>query len=339
MTFLSFWSLIFLFPALILFYFSLKNEIKPRENGSRFKISQLFFWMPSLMGGFYAPLSFFLLPVLRMLACFFLILAIARPAKPIQIKQVPSSGVDVFIALDVSGSMQALDFEWEGKRRNRLEVSKRVLSGFVPQRVGDRLGLVVFGTEAFIQSPLTLDHESLLTQLHEVQIGDAGDATAIGSAIGLAAKRFSKMDVKSKVLILITDGDNTAGKLMPLEAAHAAKELGVKIYTIALGTNKPVPFPVEDPFFGTRLIEQVFPVDEKLLTQISELTNGRFYRASDTEELKKIYGEIDALEKTTVSSLKTKEFTEYYPFFLMMSLFLVVLEYLLRRSRWFAIPI
>ncbi len=249
--------------------------------------------------------------VLRSLCILLLIVAIARPQSGKKTTEIISEGVDIMLVLDTSGSMQALDFEIEGERINRLEVVKKVVADFIAGRENDRLGMVVFADQAFTQCPLTLDHGVMLEFLDKVQIGMAGDGTAIGSAIGTAVKRLKDIKAKSKVVILLTDGRNNSGRLTPEKAAEIAHKYGIKIYTIGAGTKGQAPFLVNS-FFGKRYVYQRVDLDEDTLKQIADISGGQYFRATDTESLKKIYTKIDKMEK---SEVKVKEYMEYNELF------------------------
>jgi Ca-activated chloride channel family protein len=277
--------------------------------------------------------------MLKMAAIFLAIFALARPQSGSTFSERVSSGVDIMLAVDTSGSMQALDFEIDGKRHNRLSVVKSVVEEFVSKRTNDRIGMVVFGTDAYTQCPLTLDHQTLLALLNTVRIGDAGDTTAIGSALGLAVKRLKDIPAKSKIIILLTDGENNAGKLSPNEAAATAAALGVKIYTIAAGTRDEAPFPVKDPLWGTeRLVYQRVPVDEESLKRIAQTTGGQFFRATDTRELREIYSTIDSLEKTDIKVKEHTQYNEKYTWFVFMSILLFGLGMALQDTRLRVLP-
>ncbi len=283
----------------------------------------------------FEPDSF--LKLLRTIGLILLIVALARPQSGRKQTEILSEGIDIILTIDTSGSMQALDFEVDGKRANRLEAIKDVVSDFIQDRPGDRLGMVVFGEEAFTQAPLTLDHGLLKSLLSRLEIGIAGDATAIGQAIGVGINRLKSLKAKSKVMILLTDGRNNAGDLPPLKAAEIAASYGIKIYTIGVGTLGPAPFEV-DSLFGKRLVYQQADLDEPTLKKISETTKARYFRATDTNSLKEIYAEINHLEK---SAALVKEYTEYdelYQRFLIPGLLTLLLETLLSRTILRRIP-
>jgi Ca-activated chloride channel family protein len=276
---------------------------------------------------------------LKMMALVLAIFALARPQSGGRTMERISSGVDIMLAVDTSGSMQALDFELDGKRQNRLQVVKSVVDSFVQKRVNDRIGMVVFGTEAYTQCPLTLDHQTLLTLVNQVRIGDAGDTTAIGSAIGLSVKRLKDIPAKSKIIILLTDGESNAGQVTPDQAAAAAEALGIKIYTIAAGSRGEVPFPVKDPIWGTeRLVYQQVSVDEDSLKRIASATGGQFFRATDTRELAEIYSTIDSLEKTDIKIKEHMQYDERYLSFVVAALLLFAVGMVLQDTRLRVLP-
>jgi Ca-activated chloride channel family protein len=233
--------------------------------------------------------------------------------------------------------MRALDFTVDGKRANRLAAIKDVASDFIEERPGDRLGMVVFGEEAFTQAPLTLDHDLLKTLLDRLEIGVAGDATAIGQAIGVGINRLKDLTAKSKVMILLTDGQNNAGDLPPLKAADIAASFGIKIYTIGVGTLGPAPFEV-DSLFGKRIVYQEAHLDEPTLKKIAETTQARYFRATDTNTLKEIYAEINRLEKSQALIKEYTEYDELYQRFLIWGLLILLGEILLSRTIYRRIP-
>ena len=196
--------------------------------------------------------------ILRCLAIVLLVTALARPQEGRKSTEILSAGVDILLAIDTSGSMRAMDFEKNNQPVDRLTVVKDVVSEFIDSREFDRMGMVVFGNEAFTQCPLTLDHDILHSFLNKLQIGVAGDSTAIGSAIGISVKRLKDLESKSKVIILLTDGRNNAGNITPFQAAEIAKTYGIKIYTVGVGTEGQAPFPVNTPF-GQKMLMQRSP--------------------------------------------------------------------------------
>ncbi len=263
--------------------------------------------------------------IIRFLAMTLLIIALARPQEGHKSTEILSVGVDIMLALDTSGSMRALDFIEEEKRITRLTVVKGVVSEFIENRPTDRIGMVVFGEQAYTQCPLTLDQGILQSFLSKLEIGMAGDSTAIGSAIGIAVKRLKDLDSASKVIILLTDGRNNAGSLVPLQAAQTAKTFGIKIHTIGVGTQGKAPFLVNS-IFGQRYVYQEVDIDETTLTEISKITGGQYFRATDLESLKNIYNQIDEMEKSEVKVIDHSEYKELFHYFLVPSLMLLLLE-------------
>lgn len=279
----------------------------------------------------------FLMPLLRAIGLCCLIVALARPQIGNKHTEVDSEGVDIVLTLDTSGSMQALDLKLNGQEVDRLAVVKSVVADFIKGRQFDRIGMVVFGTEAYTQCPLTLDYDILLNYLDMIEIGIAGEETAIGNALATAVKRLQASEAKSKVIILLTDGANTAGAVSPNKAAEIAKENGIKVYTIAVGTKGSAPFPVKS-FFGTRKVMMPLDIDVETLSQIAKMTNGEFFQANDTEALKKIYQRIDELEKTEV---KVKEFNEYEENFLewlVPGFVLILVSWFLQNTVFLRVP-
>jgi Ca-activated chloride channel family protein len=274
--------------------------------------------------------------VLRCLVLVAVIFALARPQFGTQTKEIISDGVDIIIAIDTSGSMKAMDFKIEGKRRNRLYIVKDVIEKFIKKRTDDRMGMVVFGTDAYTQCPLTLDHGVLIGLLKKAKIGMAGESTAIGSAIGTSIKRLKDLKAKSRILILMTDGENHSG-LDPMKVAEIAKGYGIKIYTIGVGSNGRVPFEV-DGFFGKTLAYQRVSLDERLLKAISSTTGGQYYNATNTEELIKIYDQIDSLEKSEVKTKEYMDFNEKYFMWVLVALLLLGLEIVLVNTKFRKIP-
>ncbi|MBT3261650.1 VWA domain-containing protein [bacterium] len=253
--------------------------------------------------------------VLRYLILILIVLALARPQVINWKNTVSTQGVDILLALDVSLSMNAEDF----KPQNRLAVAKNTMRKFIEKRKNDRIGLVVFGGEAYTQSPLTLDHNILFSQITTLETGMLGDGTAIGSAIATALNRIKTSEAKSKIIILLTDGVNNRGEITPLSAADLAQKLGIKIYTIGVGKKGGAPVPIIDPVYGKVYARnadgslQITQIDENLLKEIAQKTNGLYFRALDEKGLTKIYQQIDQLEK---SKIKTKLHVQYKDFFM-----------------------
>ena len=269
--------------------------------------------------------------VLRFIAITLFIIAFARPQEGLKRTEILSQGVDIVLAIDTSGSMQALDFKKNETQVTRLSVVKDVVAEFVKNREMDRIGMVVFGANAFTQCPLTLDQNILLSFLDKLKIGMAGDATAIGSAIGISARRLKDLKSKSKVIILLTDGRNNSGAISPLQAAEIAKSLDIKVYTIGVGKRGKAPFLV-DSIFGKRLIYQNVDIDEEVLNKISKMTDAKYFRATDLKSLKDIYKQIDLLEKSEVKSIDHSEHKELFHYFLIPGLILLLTEIVFSNS-------
>jgi Ca-activated chloride channel family protein len=268
-----------------------------------------------------------------------LILALAQPRLTRSETKVSASGVDIVVALDMSGSMISEDFEVRGERVNRFSMARAVLKQFIDKRPNDRIGLVVFASQAYISTPLTLDHDFLLQNLERLQIGVIDEnRTAIGSALSTAVNRLREVKSKSKIVILMTDGQNNSGKIAPLTAAEAAEALKVKVYTIGVGLRGMAPMPV---FFGGRRVgERMEPVDidEDTLQTIANRTGGKYYRADNTARFQAIYAEIDKLEKTEKEIKKFALHRELFAWVIMPGLTLVLLEILLRHTAWRRLP-
>ena len=265
--------------------------------------------------------------ILRVIALVLLVVAAARPQKYNISSEVNTSGVDIILCIDTSGSMRALDFSIKKERVNRLDAVKHVVHDFIKKRENDRIGLIIFGEKAFTQSPLTMDNGLLLNLIDSMKIGMAGDSTSIGLAIALGAKRLKNIKAKSKVLILLTDGRNNAGGIDPMQSAEAAAATGARIYTIGVGGFGPVPF-VVDTIFGKRVQKIKLDLDENTLKKIAEIGGGRYFRASDSKKLKEIYDIIDKLEKTEIKVKKFFNFEELYKYFLFPALLILILEVL-----------
>ena len=276
---------------------------------------------------------------LRWLSLALLIVALAQPRFAKSTTEVKASGIDIVAALDLSGSMISEDFVVHGERVNRVNMAKSVLKDFIDKRPNDRIGLVVFARQAFIATPLTLDHDYLQGNLGRLDIGSIGsDATAIGDALTTAVNRLRDLKAKSKIIILATDGQNNSGKVDPLLAAEAAAALSVKIYTVGIGEQGSAPMPV---FMGGQKVGyQNVPVDvdEDTLKKIADLTGGKYYRADNAEKFQKIYAEIDKLEKTEASVKKYTQFTELFPWFVAAGLAVLLIEFVLAQTAFRKLP-
>jgi Ca-activated chloride channel family protein len=248
--------------------------------------------------------------LLRFAALGSLILALARPQTHSSRERVVGEGIDIILCLDVSGSMLAQDF-----LPNRLEAAKEVASRFVEGRPADRFGLVVFAGEGFTQSPLTTDHEALKLQLYGIRGGFLTDGTAIGSGLATSVDRLREARSKSKVVILLTDGENNGGLIDPLTAKDMARSLGIRVYTIGVGSEGVAPTPVRAPDGGVRLQDQPVNIDEGLLRRMAGETGGAYFRAMDAKGLMSVYSEIDRMEKTSFERLSKKSTRErFHPF-------------------------
>jgi len=276
---------------------------------------------------------------LRWLALALFILALARPQLGEGETKITASGIDIVLAIDLSGSMGSEDFQLRGQRVNRLMIAKDVLQQFIGKRPNDRIGLIAFATDAYIAAPLTLDHDFLLQNLDRLEIAAPGkDLTAIGSALAAALNRLRELKSKSKIVILMTDGQNNAGKVPPLTAAEAAETLQVKVYTIGVGTRGLAPFPYIDAYGRKAYRPQQVDIDEDTLTQIAKRTGGKYYRADKTETLRSVYDEIDRLEKTEVEVKKYQRYSELFPWFALPGLVVLLLEVILNHTVWRKLP-
>ena len=247
-------------------------------------------------------------PWLRALAVAALIVAAAQPRTGARASAVASEGIDIALAVDVSSSMLAEDFQ----PQNRLEVAKEKVKRFVMGRQSDRVGLVAFSGEALTQVPLTTDYPVLLSAIDNLQIGQLQDGTAIGTAIATAANRLRNAPGRSRVMIVLTDGENNRGAIDPRTAAHAAGTFGIRIYTIGVGTEGMAPVPVSRSLFGLRYENRPVKIDEALLTEIATATGGRYFRARDAEALQNIYEQIDKLERSVVEQRAYVRYVEWY---------------------------
>ena len=277
--------------------------------------------------------------LLPLLAAAFMIVGLARPQRGHSHTEVTANGIDIVLALDVSGSMQALDFKIDGERVNRIQVVKSVVSKFIDQRQSDRIGIIAFAAAPYLVSPITLDHDWLQQNLERITTAvGTDDGTAIGSAIAASVNRLRTTAAKSKVVILLTDGMNNTGKISPIAAAEAAKAMGVKIYTIGVGVRGMAPIPVRDEAGNMHLIMDKVDVDEKTLQTVAAATGGTFYRATDTDSLEKIYDQINRLEKTAQTVQKFEHYDELYSWALIPAVALLGFGLLLQHTRMRRLP-
>jgi len=276
--------------------------------------------------------------LLPILAAALMIVGLARPIIGHGRTLITANGIDIVLGLDVSGSMQALDFKLADRRVNRIEVVKSVVSKFVDERPDDRIGLIAFAGKPYLVSPLTLDHDWLQQNLERITVAGADDGTAIGSAIAAGVNRLRGTPAKSKVIILLTDGMNNTGKISPMAAAEAAKAMGVKVYTIGVGVRGEAPIPVKDQFGNSRLMMAKVDVDEKTLQAVAAETGGMFYRATDTDSLQKIYEQINALEKTAQTAQRFEHTEELFRWALFPAVALLGLGFGLEHTRYRRLP-
>ena len=264
--------------------------------------------------------------VLRCLATALLILALARPQSTSKNTSSSTEGIDIVLALDISGSMLARDFQ-----PDRISAAKEMAANFIMDRPNDRIGLVVFAGESFTQSPLTTDKASLVNILGTVKSGIIEDGTAIGNGLGTAVNRLRESSAKSKVVILLTDGVNNSGQIAPLTAADIAQTLGIRVYTIGVGSEGTAPYPALDMWGNISYVPMKVEIDEKMLTQIAEKTGGKYFRATDNNKLRDIYEEINQMEKSRVEVENVTRYYERFALFALAALALLVCEMLIRK--------
>jgi Ca-activated chloride channel family protein len=306
-----FWLLL-ITPMLVVWYIYQVNRSKPlirHSDTSRLKTEKFDFklWLRHY-------------PILtRPIAFSLLIIALARPQSSMSWEDVVTEGIDIVIALDISGSMLAEDL-----KPNRLKAAKKVAIDFISERPNDRIGLVVYSGESFTQCPLTIDHDVLKNLFAEVKNGMVEDGTAIGDGLATAVNRLKDSDAKSKVIILLTDGQQTAGSIPPLTAGEIAKQFGVRVYTIGVGTIGEAPYPFKTPFGTTQYQNVPVKIDEKTLIGVAKITGGSYFRATDNESLADIYDEIDQLERTKIEVTQYRKKSEkFFPWALLAIGFLM----------------
>jgi Ca-activated chloride channel family protein len=279
-----------------------------------------------------------IVPALSATAFTLMVLGICRPQWGEKKIETITEGINIVLAVDLSGSMAAIDFKLKGEMVNRLEAVKSVVSEFIAGRDGDRIGLVVFGTNAYTQVPLTRDYNTLTFILDRLKIGAAGDTTALGDAIGISLKRLKDVESKSNVIILLTDGVSNAGELPPAEATGIAAERGVKIYTIGAGSAGRAPFLVNHPLFGQQYVYQQVDMDEDTLKAIAAKTGGLYFKAENTEALKRIYETIAAMEKTEAKSNVYAVYNDLYPWPVLLALLLLAARIVLEHTVYLEAP-
>ena len=312
-----FWAIILL-PVLIVWYARRRNTYFPTM---RFSDTSAFRNSPSWRNSIYE-----FLPVLRLPTLFCLIFALARPQKLLNPVDLQTTGIDIIMALDLSGSMLAQDFD-----PNRLEVAKKVASEFVDKRPNDRIGLVVFSGEAITKCPLTIDHKIIQEMLPAITVGQMQDGTAIGMGLATAVNRLKTSEAKSKIIILMTDGVNNTGYFKPEDALNLAKTFGIKVYTIGIGSQGEAMTPIQRTDNG-RFIFGLMPVeiDEVLLQRIAQETSGKYYRATNGAELSRIYEEIDKLEKSKIEDKTWRNHLDLFQNWVLAAICFIVLEIAVR---------
>ncbi|MCX8107987.1 MAG: VWA domain-containing protein [Verrucomicrobiae bacterium] len=274
---------------------------------------------------------------LRWFAVALCIVGLARPQLGLGEAKIRAAGIDIVVALDISGSMRSEDFHLRGRPANRLDVAKEVLISFIRKRPNDRIGLVAFAARPYIAAPPTLDHDFLLETISHLNIGTIEDGTAIGSALTAALNRLRDVQGRTRIIILMTDGQNNAGKVPPLTAAEAAQALNIKVYTIGVGTRGKAPLPViQNGYRVTRMVD--VNIDEDTLKQIAQRTGGEYFRATDTERLRQIYDHIDRLEKTEIEARKYQRYEELFPWVVLPAFVLLMLELVLSQTVWRRLP-
>ncbi len=311
------WLLV-LIPVIIFWYFKRYNKITPDIAFSNFKIMGD---MPKTIKEHLRHVPF----IFRMLALAALIIALARPQSFSTGEDVYTEGIDIAVLLDISGSMLAEDF-----KPNRLEAAKTEIEKFIDGRKTDKIGLVIFAAESFTQCPLTIDYFVLKNLLGEIESGMLDDGTAIGTAIANGVNRLKDSKAKSKVIILLTDGQNNRGEIDPVTAAQIAKQFGIRVYTIGVGTIGEAPYPIQTPL-GIRYQKVPVKIDEETLTKIAEITDGKYFRATNNKRLENIYSEIDKLEKTRVEITSYRHAKELFYNVAFIALALLLAEFLLNK--------
>ena len=311
--------LLLLVPALIVWYI-LRH--KKQEASLNFSDMKGMVKLPKTWKAYLRHLLF----ALKMAALALLIVALARPQSSSTNSTSNIEGIDIVMAMDVSGSMLARDL-----KPDRLTAAKNVASDFVKGRPGDRMGLVIFSGESFTQVPLTTDHGVMLNMLAEMKNGLIDDGTAIGDGLATAISRLKDSEAVSKVVILLTDGMNNAGSVDPYTAAEIAKLYGIRVYTIGVGSYGTAPYPVQTPF-GTQMQQMKVEIDEKLLSNMAAMTGGKYFRATSNQKLDEIYGEIDKLERSKIEVTEFRRLhEEFYPL-VAWALALLLIEFLLRKT-------
>jgi len=308
--------LLLLVPGMAVWYY---YRLHRKESDVRFSTLEPFAMVKYSMKERLRHLPF----ILRMLAVALVIIALARPQSTSKGENIYSEGIDIVLALDISGSMLAEDFQ-----PNRIEAAKNVAQDFITGRTNDRIGLVIFSGESFTQCPLTVDYDVLKSLIKPLKSGMIEDGTAIGLGLANAVNRLRESKAKSKVIILLTDGVNNRGEIDPITAAQIAQSFGIRVYTVGVGTIGEAPYPVQTPF-GIRYQMMPVEIDEKVLQQVAEMTEGKYFRATDNKKLRSIYQEIDRLEKTRIEVRSYRRYTELFYLFIMAALALLTADIVL----------
>jgi Ca-activated chloride channel family protein len=311
------WALLILIPAVALYIW------RERKRQPVFAVSSLARFAPPSTG--LRVKARHLLFVLELLTLSLWVVAMARPQAGLHVRRIDINALDIVLCLDISGSMQAVDFQ----PNNRLFVAKQVLAEFIQGRKEDRIGLVCFARDAYTECPLTFDYDILIEFLDQVDFGDIPDGTAVGMALAGAANRLRESEAKTKLIILLTDGVNNRGQIDPITAAQLCATLGIKVYTVGVGKRGMVKYPVNDPVFGRRFVTRQSEIDEATLQQIASITSGRFYRATDAEALGEIYQEISDLETTPVQVEQSVRYEDLYRWPLLLGMVLLLFDFAL----------
>ena len=323
----EFLLLLLILPAMIWWY--LRRSLRSRST-VRYSDLKLIKEVGSSSRKRYRHLLF----ILRLAAIALLIVAFARPQAGSREEETITEGIDIVLSMDISSSMLAEDFQ----PKNRLEAAKLVAADFIKGRTNDRIGMVVFAGQSFTQCPLTLDYGILLKFLEEIHIGQIEDGTAIGMALGTCVNRLRDSKAKSKVVILLTDGQNNRGELDPITAARIARTYKIRVYTIGAGTRGEALYPVDDPIFGRRYVRMPVNIDEELLGRIADITGGQYFRATDKNSLEKIYKEISDMEKTKIEVKQYTRYRELFSRYLILALVLLAAEMILGNTIFRKIP-
>lgn len=276
----------------------------------------------------------FLLVLMPMLIILLLVVGLARPRVRNTMSKISAEGIDIVLAIDISRSMMIEDLG----TGNRLDVAKQVAENFVAGRTSDRVGLVLFAGKSFTQCPLTVDYAILTSLIRQVRIGMVEDGTAIGMGLINSINRLRESTAKSKVVILLTDGQNNRGEIDPITAAQIAQALGIRVYTIGAGKDGMARIPVDDPFFGRQYVSAEVKIDEDNLRRIAETTGGRYFRATSQRMLEEIYVQIGQMEKTKIDVRTYLRYDELYPYLVIPAMFMVLLLLIVRKTVLFQIP-